>query len=120
MIANAFTLASKVLHYLNAKDYEDKLGQNNVVSSQAGYIFYGISGSSISIILYFILMVFACCEKSCGEIVDLIIYQLTIYFQFALGASLAVELRNQKTSYDTTIQSVDTLAAAGATNTTQY
>ena len=51
---------------------------------------------------------------------DLIIYQLTIYFQFALGASLAVELRNQKTSYDTTIQSVDTLAAAGATNTTQY
>lgn len=29
--ANVFTLAAKVLQYLNNKDYENKLGQTNVV-----------------------------------------------------------------------------------------
>lgn len=85
------------------------------LDSNSGYYSFVIAASVISCLLYIYLVIVKLTDKSPSPMVDWIISHMAIILQFAVATVLAVNLRNTKTGYDTQMNNLATLEAAGFT-----
>jgi len=119
LVNQVITLAAKGLNYQNFKDQDAMNGNTAFLDASEGYIFFPLVASAISIILILVFIIFACREKHMG-ILEHALFQKFVGFQLAIGACLAAELRNNKTTYDSVAQAFDAMEAAGQTSGATY
>ena len=100
LLIQGVILAAGALFY-QAFDYY------NNTSTNVGYYAFVLTASSISCILYFVLIPMSLQNKNVALPTFRILLLAVIVLQFAIATILSVMLRNQQTGYNTIIQTLE-------------
>ena len=102
-------------------DLDDISNTTTNRDNNRGYYSYVITGSAISTIYLFYLLISKCCEKSCCNFVgNYVLFHLTLVLQFAVATVMSVFLRNNEEGFKTLEDSKTALENVGQTNTATY
>lgn len=89
LVVNVINLAAKALMTKNVKDIDT---QNNTTTYDLinGYADFGLAAAVLSLILIIYFLVTRLMDKICHDTLDVMLFQLLICLQFAIGTAFAI------------------------------
>jgi hypothetical protein len=114
---NIASQATAIILYQQA----DSISNNTKnMDNNWGYFTFILAASSLSVILYTVLLILKVLKKPLGELLDWLLYSAVLILQFGVATILSIQLRNTQTAYDYAQNQLAALEAAGMTSGTTY